>query len=78
MLALLYIGAVLVFVGAIWLLVVAFKTHILWGLGCLLIYPVCLVFVVLHWKVASKPFLVQVAGCALALVAATNTSIHLS
>ena len=56
------IGMVLVAVGGIWLLVVAFQERVLWGLGCLLVPLVALVFVIMHWKEAGKPFLIELAG----------------
>ena len=60
--ALLIIGLALAVIGGIWLLVVAFKTSILWGLGSLLVPFVSLVFVVMHWQASKNPFLLQLAG----------------
>jgi len=48
--------------GGLWFLVVAFQESPLWGLGCLLVAPVSLIFLILHWDEAGKPFLVQLAG----------------
>ena len=73
MIALCYVGLLISFVGGIWLLVEAFKTSIWWGLGSLLIAPVSLVFVILHWQVAKKPFLISLAGTVLALIGLWNT-----
>ena len=69
MTALLILGGILSFVGGIWLLVVAFQTSVWWGLGSLLIAPVSLVFTILHWQVAKKPFLISLAGTVLLLFA---------
>ena len=58
------IGIALVFIGGIGLLISAFKESIWWGLGCLLFSPVALVFLILHWHNAKKPFFLQLAGVA--------------
>ncbi len=57
---LMLIGGIGMFVGGIWLLIVAFQESILWGLGCLFVPFVGLIFVVMHWENAAKPFLVQI------------------
>ena len=49
-------------IGGIGTLIAAFSTGIRWGLGCLLISPVSLVFLILHWDVAKNPFFLQVVG----------------
>jgi len=56
------IGAVLGLVGGIWLLVVAFRTSILWGLGSLFIPPVIIIFAIMHWGDAKKPFLIALCS----------------
>ena len=66
MIAVAYLGIALLVIGAIGTLIAAFKTSILWGLGCLLIAPVSLIFLVLHWDVAKNPFFLQLIGFALA------------
>ena len=63
-------GYVIAGVGGIWLLVVAFRTSIGWGLGCLLFNPVAIVFVIMHWSDAGKPFLVEIGGVVLIVVGA--------
>lgn len=68
MLALFYIGLLLSIIGGIWLLVVAFKTSILWGLGTFFIPFVGLVFVFMHWQVAKKPFLLSLLAVVLLIV----------
>ena len=55
-------GLIGVFVGWIWFLVVAFQESILWGLGCLIFPIFSLVFVVMHWDKANRPFLLQLAS----------------
>ena len=68
MIALVYLGGLIALVAGIWLLVVAFKTSVWWGLGSLLIGPVALVFVIMHWQVAKKPFLIQLVGVAICAI----------
>lgn len=62
------LGLIVVFIGAIWIIVEAFKTSILWGIGGLLIHFILLIFVILHWEVAKKPFLIYLAGIGLVFV----------
>lgn len=56
-------------VAGIWLLVEAFKTHVLWGLGSIFVPFVSLVFVVMHWGKAKKPFLISLAASVVMAVA---------
>lgn len=64
------LGIVIALVGGIWLLVKAFQTSILWGLGCLFLAPVQLVFIIMHWGEAKKPFLIYLAGIILMVLGA--------
>ena len=50
------------------LLVKAFQTSILWGLGYLFVPFLSLVFVVMHWQETKKPFLYLLAGSAVMVV----------
>jgi len=59
------LGLVLAIVGGVWIAIEAFKEGLLWGIGCLLIPLVGLIFVALHWDVAKRPFLIQMVGVAL-------------
>lgn len=63
--ALAYLGVIVFIIGGIGTLIAAFKTSILWGLGCLFIAPVSLIFLVLHWDVAKNPFFLQLIGLVL-------------
>ena len=56
------IAIFIIVVGGILLLIEAFKEGIIWGLACLLISPVALIFTILHWDVAKKPFFIQLFG----------------
>lgn len=66
MAALAYLGIAIFIIGGIGTLIAAFKTSVLWGLGCLFIAPISLIFLFLHWDVAKNPFFLQVIGIALA------------
>lgn len=55
-------------VGMLMFWIEAFKENILWGLGCLFIAPLQLIFLLLYWDVAGKPFLIETAGLALMCV----------
>jgi len=59
---LVFIGAILWIIGGIWFLIATFCESILWGLGCLLVPFVGLIFLFAHWEVAGKPFGVSVLG----------------
>jgi hypothetical protein len=63
------IGVVVLIVGGLGALIAAFTTSIWWGLGCLLISPVYLLFLVLHWKEAKNSFFLQLAGIGIILLA---------
>jgi hypothetical protein len=67
---LLVIGAILMFIGGIWLLIEQFKESVLWGLGSIFVPFVALVFVIMHWDVSKRPFLIQVAGIVLLVIGA--------
>lgn len=60
-------GILLILIASLWLVIAAFREHILWGLGCLLFPFVSLFFLFLHWRAAAKPFLLSVVGVILAL-----------
>ncbi len=74
------LGSIIMFIGIIgglifWIqiLIVAFQTHIGWGLASLLIPFVGLVFVFMHWQKTKTPFLralicvaVQIVGMVMA------------
>ncbi|HNV83563.1 MAG TPA: hypothetical protein PLF92_03755 [Arenimonas sp.] len=70
MVALSMLGLVIAFVGAVWLLVITFKTSVLWGLGSLFIPIVSLIFVAMHWDETKRPFLIQVVGVVLMVAGA--------
>jgi hypothetical protein len=59
---LLILGAVLAFIGHLLIVVDAWQKGILWGLGCLMVPLIALIYVALNWKTMKTPFLFQVAG----------------
>ncbi|ABG40952.1 hypothetical protein Patl_2436 [Paraglaciecola sp. T6c] len=62
------VGLLIFIVGALLLLLEAFNQSTFWGLACLFIQPVCLVFIVLYWRVAKLSFYTQVAGLGMLLI----------
>lgn len=64
-----WIGFAVIVVGGIGFLIAAFRVSILWGLGCLLLPIIQLVFLVAHWSEAKNPFLLQLLGLAIMFVA---------
>jgi len=56
------VGGIVALVGFIWLVVVAFKESILWGIGCLLVPCVSIVFAIMNWDKAKQPFLIGLGG----------------
>lgn len=63
-----YLGLALIIIGGIGFLIASFRTSILWGIGCLLFYPISIVFLILHWDVAKNPFLLQLLGVGVVLL----------
>ena len=55
--ALIIIGAIIAVVFGIQLLILAFRTSILWGLGYIFVPFVSLIFIIVHWDDAKTPFL---------------------
>ena len=66
--ALVYLGLGVFIIGGIGTLIAAFKTSIWWGFGCLLISPLSLLFLVMHWGDAKNPFFLQLMGFAIMLI----------
>ena len=65
---LLLLGWLVSIIGGIMLLIVAFKESILWGLGCIFIPFVALIFIVMHWEQSKKPFFIELAGAVLVII----------
>ena len=67
---LMLVGCIIALVYGIILLVKAFQTSIWWGLAYLLIPFAALVFVIVHWEVAKKPFLMSLLSIPFIIVGA--------
>ncbi|WP_458774766.1 hypothetical protein [Desulforhopalus sp. 52FAK] len=61
------IGLVIFIIGGIGFLIAAFKTSLLWGLGCLLLSPLQIIYLFVHWSSAKNPFFLQLIGGAVLL-----------
>jgi uncharacterized membrane protein len=68
MIAIQYLGIAIFILGGIGLLIAAFRTSLLWGLGCLVVVPAAILYTVMHWQDAKNPFLLQLCGLTLILV----------
>jgi len=56
------VGGLASFAAGIWLVVLAFRESVLWGLATLLIPFAGLVFVIKFWDEAKRPFLISLAS----------------
>jgi hypothetical protein len=62
-LVLMIAGGLLIGVGSLWFLSVAFRYGVLWGLLCIFLSPIApLIFLITHWNDAKKPFLLSLLG----------------
>lgn len=52
----------------LWLIVEGFKQHVMWGLGIFFIPLVSIVFTIMHWQKARKPFLIYLVSSILIVV----------
>ncbi|MBI2923750.1 MAG: hypothetical protein HYY18_22050 [Planctomycetes bacterium] len=50
--------------GNIWFLVIAFKESALWGLGCLIVPFVSLIYLVMRWQECWRAFALNAVGIA--------------
>ena len=62
------VGFIAFLIGGIWFLVESFRESIWWGLGVMFVPFVEIVFLIAHWRIASKPFGLQLAGMALLFI----------
>jgi hypothetical protein len=58
----LWTGYALCFLGGLWIIVLAWQKGVLWGLGCLFLPFLQLVYVALNWKQARSAFFLLLAG----------------
>ena len=69
-LGLFVVGIVTMTGAGLLLLIKAFQTSVLWGLGYIFVPFVSLIFVILHWQDTKKPFLYLMAGLVIFAVGA--------
>ncbi len=62
---LMVVGGLVCLYGLVVMLINAFKTSTLWGIGSLLVPFVLLVFVIMNWSSNMKPFLIYIGGAIL-------------
>lgn len=55
-------GWVATLIGTVMLYIAAFNQNVWWGLGCIMFFPLMIVFVVCHWAEAKKGFWASIAG----------------
>ena len=60
-----WLGVALGFIGWLWLVVNAFRTSALWGVGSLVISPIALIFGLLNFGENKSPRLLSVLGLVL-------------
>lgn len=60
MFALIMVLSIFTLVSFIWTIVIAFKQDVIWGLGCLFIPLIIIVFGIVHWDKAKKPFMIYI------------------
>jgi len=61
-------GALVSIIGGIWFLVVAFQESVLWGLGCIFVPFVSLIFLIMNFGESWKPFVMSMAGSAVVVI----------
>jgi hypothetical protein len=59
-------GLVVFLIGSIWYLITTFRVGLLWGLGCMFLPFISIIFLFLHWKVAARPFFISMLGVTIA------------
>ena len=59
------VGALLAVIGNVWIVVLAFRTGLLWGVGCLLLPPLGLVYCAVNFRKTWKPLVVAIIGLAM-------------
>ncbi|HEV3235908.1 MAG TPA: hypothetical protein VGZ25_02900, partial [Gemmataceae bacterium] len=64
-LIILIIGYIIGIVGGLMLLVLAFQESALWGLGCLFVPFVSIIFIIMYWDDAKNAFFISLGGSAL-------------
>ena len=76
-------GLVIFFIGGLWYTIETFRVGLLWGLSCLFLPLISVVFLFVHWRVAARPFFISMLGVALLisgtfLVPVGGAALHMS
>jgi hypothetical protein len=61
-------GALVFMVGLYWMVVLAFKRSLQWGVGCLFFLPLVFVFAVRNPELTKGPFITCLAGVVVGMV----------
>jgi hypothetical protein len=67
--AVLGLGWIFAFLGGLWIIVLAWQRSVVWGLGCILVPVIQIIYVVLHWKESKEAFFMLLGGLALIVIA---------
>lgn len=62
------LGGITALVGSVWLLIEEFKTSIVWGLGCIFVPFVSLIWLVMHFDRGATPFFISLGGSLVCLL----------
>ena len=68
--AIVFIGILIAIYGGILFLIATFRESIIWGIACIIISPISIVFALLHWNVSKRPVLIQLSGFAVIFLGA--------
>ena len=60
-----WLGVILSLIGGLWIVVNAFRTSVLWGLGALLVPFVSLIFAIMNFGENKIPLILSVIGTVL-------------
>jgi hypothetical protein len=71
--ALFLIGLLVSLVGWVMVISHAFRESVLWGLGCIFVPFVYLIFAITHWEDSKKGFLIGIGGAAIVLLGVLMT-----
>lgn len=64
-----YLGSLVSLIGAIWIIVNAFRNDgLLWGIGSLLCGPVLLVYAIMHFAANKIPLALLVVGVIISVI----------
>jgi hypothetical protein len=63
-----WVGGAMTIIGILWFIIVPFTESILWGLACLFIPFAQLIFLIMHWRIAWRPFCLILVGAILAAI----------